>query len=152
MVFVLGIFSSVFVVQRVFGVGGAVAAHAIVLVFMPPEPLPWDRKDFFRERKHERSESLGSVTRWRDSSHHGSRELNRWATTDFRRPPGAFSILPFVLFFPVLGFRFSVRLCFLFLVFRRLWVINFSSISLVYFKDLGSKLDCFFIYLIFFCI
>ncbi|KAH7537391.1 hypothetical protein FEM48_Zijuj03G0087500 [Ziziphus jujuba var. spinosa] len=55
---------------------------------MPPEPLPWDRKDFFRERKHERSESLGSVTRWRDSSHHGSRELNRWATTDFRRPPG----------------------------------------------------------------
>lgn len=67
---------------------GAVAAHAIVLVFMPPEPLPCDRKDFFRERKHERSESLGSVTRWRDSSHHGSRELNRWGSADFRRPPG----------------------------------------------------------------
>ena len=23
---------------------------------MPPEPLPWDRKDFFKERKHERQE------------------------------------------------------------------------------------------------
>lgn len=23
---------------------------------MPPEPLPWDRKDFFKERKHDRSE------------------------------------------------------------------------------------------------
>ncbi|XP_062092891.1 uncharacterized protein LOC133798558 isoform X2 [Humulus lupulus] len=55
---------------------------------MPPEPLPWDRKDFFRERKHERSESLGSVARWRDSSHHGSRELNRWGSADFRRPLG----------------------------------------------------------------
>ncbi|KAF4382220.1 hypothetical protein G4B88_011549 [Cannabis sativa] len=55
---------------------------------MPPEPLPWDRKDFFRERKQERSESLGSVARWRDSSHHGSRELNRWGSTDFRRPLG----------------------------------------------------------------
>ncbi|PON63053.1 Octamer-binding transcription factor [Trema orientale] len=56
---------------------------------MPPEPLPWDRKDFFRERKHERSESLGSVARWRDSSHHGgSRELSRWGSADFRRPLG----------------------------------------------------------------
>ncbi|XP_068491239.1 uncharacterized protein [Phaseolus vulgaris] len=53
---------------------------------MPPEPLPWDRKDFFKERKHERSESLGSVARWRDSSHH--REFNRWGPTEFRRPPG----------------------------------------------------------------
>ena len=26
---------------------------------MPSKPLPWDRKDFFKERKHERSESLG---------------------------------------------------------------------------------------------
>ena len=25
---------------------------------MPSKPLPWDRKDFFKERKHERSESL----------------------------------------------------------------------------------------------
>ncbi|XP_028782100.1 uncharacterized protein LOC114738230 isoform X2 [Neltuma alba] len=55
---------------------------------MPPEPLPWDRKDFFKERKHERSESLGSVARWRDSSHHGSREFSRWGSADFRRPPG----------------------------------------------------------------
>ncbi|KAI4346356.1 hypothetical protein L6164_007258 [Bauhinia variegata] len=56
---------------------------------MPPEPLPWDRKEsFFKERKHERSESLGSVARWRDSSHHGSREFNRWGSADFRRPPG----------------------------------------------------------------
>ncbi|CAL5209244.1 unnamed protein product [Lathyrus oleraceus] len=53
---------------------------------MPPEPLPWDRKDFFKERKHERSESVGSVARWRDSSHH--RDLNRWGSTEFRRPPG----------------------------------------------------------------
>ncbi|XP_022641184.1 uncharacterized protein LOC106771825 isoform X2 [Vigna radiata var. radiata] len=53
---------------------------------MPPEPLPWDRKDFFKERKHERSESLGSVARWRDSSHH--RDFNRWGSADFRRPPG----------------------------------------------------------------
>jgi hypothetical protein len=68
-----------------------VAAHAIGLVFMPPEPLPWDRKDFFKERKHERSsESLGSVARWRDSSHNGSREFNRWGSADFRRPPGEF--------------------------------------------------------------
>ncbi|XP_027367113.1 uncharacterized protein LOC113873262 isoform X2 [Abrus precatorius] len=53
---------------------------------MPPEPLPWDRKDFFKERKHERSESLGSVARWRDSSHH--RDFNRWGSAEFRRPPG----------------------------------------------------------------
>ncbi|KAK9283920.1 hypothetical protein L1049_012176 [Liquidambar formosana] len=58
---------------------------------MPPEPLPWDRKDFFKERKHERSESLGSVARWRDSSassHHGSRDFTRWGPADFRRPAG----------------------------------------------------------------
>ncbi|XP_041000340.1 uncharacterized protein LOC121246299 isoform X2 [Juglans microcarpa x Juglans regia] len=56
---------------------------------MPPEPLPWDRKDFFKERKHERSsESLGSVARWKDSSHHGTREFNRWGSADFRRPLG----------------------------------------------------------------
>ncbi|XP_004496320.1 uncharacterized protein [Cicer arietinum] len=53
---------------------------------MPPEPLPWDRKDFFKERKHDRSESLGSVARWRDSSHH--RDFNRWGSAEFRRPPG----------------------------------------------------------------
>lgn len=55
---------------------------------MPPEPLPWDRKDFFKERKHERSEFLGPVPRWRDSSSHGSREFSRWGSGDFRRPPG----------------------------------------------------------------
>ncbi|KAJ7970426.1 Nuclear receptor corepressor 1 [Quillaja saponaria] len=55
---------------------------------MPPEPLPWDRKDCFMERKHERSDSLVSVGRWRDSSHQGSREFNRWGSADFRRPPG----------------------------------------------------------------
>ncbi|KAL6332104.1 hypothetical protein AAG906_020785 [Vitis piasezkii] len=38
---------------------GSWAAHAIDWVFMPSKPLPWDRKDFFKERKHERSESLG---------------------------------------------------------------------------------------------
>ncbi|GMY08737.1 isoform 2 of nuclear receptor corepressor 1 [Fagus crenata] len=53
---------------------------------MPPEPLPWDRK----ERKHDRSsESLGSVARWREPSHHGSREFARWGgSADCRRPPG----------------------------------------------------------------
>ncbi|KAF5733760.1 hypothetical protein HS088_TW16G00200 [Tripterygium wilfordii] len=56
---------------------------------MPPEPVPWDRKDFFKERKHERPESLGSGSRWRDSpSHHGSREFARWGSGDFRRAPG----------------------------------------------------------------
>ncbi|XP_010264748.1 PREDICTED: uncharacterized protein LOC104602664 isoform X2 [Nelumbo nucifera] len=54
---------------------------------MPPEPLPWDRKDFFKEKKYERSDALGSVSRWRDS-HHGSREFARWGSDEFRRPPG----------------------------------------------------------------
>lgn len=65
---------------------------------MPPEPLPWDRKDFPKERKHERSESsLGPVARWRDSStmssssHHVSREFARWGSADFRRPGEFFS-------------------------------------------------------------
>ncbi|XP_050386173.1 uncharacterized protein LOC126802574 isoform X2 [Argentina anserina] len=57
---------------------------------MPPEPLSWDRKDLFKERKHERSESLGPVARWRDSPHHAPpRDLNRWSSAEFRRPqPG----------------------------------------------------------------
>ncbi|XP_006485885.1 uncharacterized protein LOC102608361 isoform X3 [Citrus sinensis] len=75
---------------------------------MPPEPLPSDRKDFFKERKHHNnnsshhqtdrssSESLlggggngggGSLHRWRDYSHHG-REYPRFGSADFRRPPG----------------------------------------------------------------
>lgn len=78
--------------------------------YMPPEPLPSDRKDFFKERKHHNnnsshhqtdrssSESLlggggngggGSLHRWRDYSHHG-REYPRFGSADFRRPPGAF--------------------------------------------------------------
>ncbi|XP_047333851.1 uncharacterized protein LOC124937602 [Impatiens glandulifera] len=59
---------------------------------MPPEPLPWDRKDLLRDRKHDRSESsLGSFSRWREASHHGppSREFGRWGSSEFRsRPPG----------------------------------------------------------------
>ncbi|XWS75128.1 hypothetical protein CRYUN_Cryun01aG0058700 [Craigia yunnanensis] len=64
---------------------------------MPPEPLSWDRKDFYKERKHERTESLPqqpSTVRWRDSSsmssyQHGSfREFTRWGSSDFRRHPG----------------------------------------------------------------
>ncbi|KAB5538929.1 hypothetical protein DKX38_016462 [Salix brachista] len=67
---------------------------------MPPEPLPWDRKDFFKERKHERSETTsssfggGSTPRWREfsfssPSNNGSpRDFNRWGPHDFRRPPG----------------------------------------------------------------
>ncbi|KAL5131219.1 Anaphase-promoting complex subunit 2 [Glycine soja] len=45
-----------------------------------------DRKDFFKERKHERFELLGSVARWRDSPHH--RDFNRWGSVEFRRPLG----------------------------------------------------------------
>ncbi|XP_010547380.1 PREDICTED: uncharacterized protein LOC104819148 isoform X2 [Tarenaya hassleriana] len=60
---------------------------------MPPESLPWDRKDDFREKKHERPESFGSNPRWRNSSaasyspHYGSRDFPRWGSPDFRRPP-----------------------------------------------------------------
>ncbi|KAL8159840.1 hypothetical protein V2J09_001377 [Rumex salicifolius] len=63
---------------------------------MPPEPLPWDRKDFFREKKHGNagydrvSEPLGgSSARWRDTPSHGSRnDFGRWGfPSDFRRPP-----------------------------------------------------------------
>ncbi|KAJ8543635.1 hypothetical protein K7X08_006158 [Anisodus acutangulus] len=48
---------------------------------MPPEPLPWDRKDLFKERKHDRSE-----VRWREPVHYPS---SRWLP-DFRSrgPPG----------------------------------------------------------------
>ncbi|VFQ62629.1 unnamed protein product [Cuscuta campestris] len=66
---------------------------------MPPEPSPWDRKDFFRERNHERSEFIGGGgggggpggfgggTRWREhpgNNHHYS-SSSRWAP---RFPPG----------------------------------------------------------------
>ncbi|KAL8166829.1 hypothetical protein V2J09_008328 [Rumex salicifolius] len=64
---------------------------------MPPEPFPWDRKDFYRERKHQNggydraSEPfVGSVSRWRDSPSHGSRnDFGRWGyPPECRRPPG----------------------------------------------------------------
>ncbi|XP_022765349.1 LOW QUALITY PROTEIN: uncharacterized protein LOC111310302 [Durio zibethinus] len=64
---------------------------------MPPEPLPWDRKDFYKERRHERTESQPQqplTARWRNSLsmssyQHGSfREFARWGSADFRRPPG----------------------------------------------------------------
>lgn len=64
---------------------------------MPPEPSPWDRKDFFKDRKHERSDSLGSVSRWREA-HHVPRELARWGSADFRRPHGKFLVV-FALYF-----------------------------------------------------
>lgn len=54
---------------------------------MPPERLSWDRKDFFKDRKHDRS-----TPRWRESSsnHYGSsRDFSRWGgSNEFRRPPG----------------------------------------------------------------
>ncbi|KAE9618370.1 putative transcription factor MYB/SANT family [Lupinus albus] len=53
---------------------------------MPPESLHWDRKEFLKERKHVRSQSLGSLARWRDSSYH--RHFTRWASPDFRTTPG----------------------------------------------------------------
>lgn len=64
---------------------------------MPPEPVPWDRKDLFRERKNERSSSEnlggggsggggggGAFSRWRDGSSHP----HRWGSGDFRRSNG----------------------------------------------------------------
>ncbi|GFZ14799.1 duplicated homeodomain-like superfamily protein [Actinidia rufa] len=49
---------------------------------MPPEPLPWARRDFFKERKRERSFGVHRfVSRWRENPHHG-REFLR------SRPPG----------------------------------------------------------------
>ncbi|XP_042419968.1 uncharacterized protein LOC122008326 isoform X1 [Zingiber officinale] len=50
---------------------------------MPPEPLPWERKEYgFKDhRKHERGDSLGGggssfATRWREP-YHGSRDFSR---------------------------------------------------------------------------
>lgn len=74
---------------------------------MPPEPLPWDRKDFYKERKHERTQSLPQqplTARWRESSsvspyqHASFREFTRWGSADFRRPPGKFFQSFFVSF------------------------------------------------------
>ncbi|KAI8539828.1 hypothetical protein RHMOL_Rhmol09G0213300 [Rhododendron molle] len=64
---------------------------------MPPEPLPWDRKDFFKERKqqHERPslDTVGPASRWRETPPHhgggGGRDFGRWGSAEFRsRPPG----------------------------------------------------------------
>ncbi|KAJ4848587.1 hypothetical protein Tsubulata_020255 [Turnera subulata] len=65
---------------------------------MPPEPLPWDRKEFYKERKHDRPDtpSFGSNhPRWRDYSSSSSNHYtpyHRWggggSSNDFRRPPG----------------------------------------------------------------
>ncbi|CAL9134961.1 unnamed protein product [Musa textilis] len=55
---------------------------------MPPEPLPWDRKEyaFKDQRKHERGDALGgggggggssSAPRWKDPYHGGPRDLLR---------------------------------------------------------------------------
>ncbi|XP_010937837.1 uncharacterized protein [Elaeis guineensis] len=63
---------------------------------MPPEPVPWDRKDFvFKDRKHERgagSDALGggsssSTTRWREP-YHGPRDFPR--ASPRRPPPGQY--------------------------------------------------------------
>ena len=66
---------------------------------MPSEPLPWDRKDFYKDRKHEKTESQPqqpSTSRWRESpsmssyQHRSFREFTCWGSADFRRPPGKF--------------------------------------------------------------
>ncbi|KAL6977252.1 hypothetical protein U1Q18_026049 [Sarracenia purpurea var. burkii] len=59
---------------------------------MPPEPSPWDRKDFFKERKHDRSsDSNGFVSRWRETPRHGlsssSRDFGRWGSAESRNRP-----------------------------------------------------------------
>lgn len=78
---------------------------------MPSEPLPWDRKDFFKERRqHDRSELLRGGPRWREPPprhHYGS---SRWVPADFRptrgAPPGKFFNLLSLLLPLNLGFLF----------------------------------------------
>ncbi|XP_023740190.1 uncharacterized protein LOC111888279 isoform X1 [Lactuca sativa] len=65
---------------------------------MPPEPLPFDRKDFLKDRKPSSADHVGIVPqRWREppttpSQHniHGSSSFCRWGAgggpSDFRRP------------------------------------------------------------------
>ncbi|KAL7614946.1 hypothetical protein Lser_V15G08631 [Lactuca serriola] len=65
---------------------------------MPPEPLPFDRKDFLKDRKPSYADPVGIVPpRWREppttpSQHniHGSSSFCRWGAgggpSDFRRP------------------------------------------------------------------
>ncbi|CAN4106447.1 unnamed protein product [Withania somnifera] len=53
---------------------------------MPPEPLPWDRKDFFKERKHDRSEVL---PRCREPTpHHHYTSSRCLSDLRSRGPPG----------------------------------------------------------------
>lgn len=66
---------------------------------MPPEPSTWDRKDFFKEKKYDRLDSVNS--RWRGGGgdphlggvggHRGG-DFTRWGggNEDFRRPLGMF--------------------------------------------------------------
>ncbi|XP_077239198.1 uncharacterized protein LOC143880249 isoform X2 [Tasmannia lanceolata] len=54
---------------------------------MPSKPLPLDRKDFFKEKKHERSDALVPFSRWRDG-YNGSRCFVRGGSDDLRRPSG----------------------------------------------------------------
>ncbi|CAM8967054.1 unnamed protein product [Rhodiola kirilowii] len=49
---------------------------------MPFEPLPWDRKEYFKARKEGRSESVASVTSSEDS-----RELTRCGSAEVRKRP-----------------------------------------------------------------
>ncbi|XP_039021552.1 uncharacterized protein LOC120153721 [Hibiscus syriacus] len=58
---------------------------------MPQEPSPWDRKDIYKDKNHERTElqppplNASSMP----SYQHGSfREFARWGSADVRRPPG----------------------------------------------------------------
>ncbi|KAI3983397.1 hypothetical protein MKX01_013464 [Papaver californicum] len=68
---------------------------------MPPEPSTWDRKDFFKEKKYERLDSVNSVSRWRGGGGGGDPHVGvgggghrgdytRWGggNDDFRRPLG----------------------------------------------------------------
>lgn len=61
---------------------------------MPPEPLPWDRKDFFKERKHDRSEVLSGGPRWKEPTPHHHYTSSRWIPDiRSRGPPGVFYLL-----------------------------------------------------------
>ncbi|KAF8403020.1 hypothetical protein HHK36_011115 [Tetracentron sinense] len=63
-------------------------ADVLACFSMPPEPMPSDRKDFVKEKKHEKSDSIGSVSMWSDS-YQGSRELASWGSDELLRPPDA---------------------------------------------------------------
>ncbi|OVA18114.1 SANT/Myb domain [Macleaya cordata] len=54
---------------------------------MPSEPLPWDRKDFYKRKRHERSDAIIYRARWKES-HHKSSGFARCRGHEFRRPLG----------------------------------------------------------------